>query len=536
MEWIKRSNKKFFTLIELIVVIVVLGILAAIVIPNISSFKEEATETAISSDARNIQTAVDMYGLDSNGATPTKEKATVGNPQIIEVYGLQHDYLRKAPTDKGAKFWLDANNTVWASMVDAPSKVVSMDNGNNIVTVSWDTVGGASLYKVYQSTNATLTSTASTKGLTLVDDVEAKDGVSPEVVLPKLDAGTYLITALDTFNLESAPTSVNTSYTGYGAGPSKDYVLTIPKIPKEIKEEPLYEFTSAVFTSANVSGRIGPTQEQLNSSYQGTSLENKVTSTNGIQLWTVPASGQYKIETYGAQGGNAVSRQGGKGSIISADIPLLKGQQLKILVGQQPLFTPYYSGGGGGGTFVTTLANEPIVIAGGGAGYSHPATENGYNGTTTNKGGDSKSGQLGGENGLGGTTKNPSTSGEGSAGGGLLGNGESQRHTGSTGTGGRSFINGGLGGVSWDIHSRGSDGGFGSGGGSGNYGSGGGGGYSGGAAGQSNGNSGGGGGSFVIDNAKNLSSSNGKYNTTNVINLNQWNNGNGKVIITYIEE
>lgn len=61
---LKRNSN--FTLIELIVVVIVLGILAAIVIPNISSFSKEARETQYTADARNVQTALDLYTAKSD--------------------------------------------------------------------------------------------------------------------------------------------------------------------------------------------------------------------------------------------------------------------------------------------------------------------------------------------------------------------------------------------------------------------------------------------------------------------------------------
>lgn len=64
---LKRNSN--FTLIELIVVIVVLGILAAIVIPNISSFQDEARQVQLTADARNVQTALDMFQAKSDSGT-----------------------------------------------------------------------------------------------------------------------------------------------------------------------------------------------------------------------------------------------------------------------------------------------------------------------------------------------------------------------------------------------------------------------------------------------------------------------------------
>ena len=51
------------------------------------------------------------------------------------------------------------------------------------------------------------------------------------------------------------------------------------------------------FTNAGATGRLGPTQAQINTSYAGTTLEGLVTiNTQGIQEWTVPAERNLQIE------------------------------------------------------------------------------------------------------------------------------------------------------------------------------------------------------------------------------------------------
>ena len=87
------------------------------------------------------------------------------------------------------------------------------------------------------------------------------------------------------------------------------------------------------FTNCSVTGRTGPTQSQVNSTYaSGNSLYNGVTiNTQGIQEWTVPETGTYTIENYGAQGGGDY---GGKGAKIVGTFNLSVGDVLKILVGQ----------------------------------------------------------------------------------------------------------------------------------------------------------------------------------------------------------
>ena len=55
------SNKKGFTLIELLIVVVIIGILAAIAIPKFANTKEKAYLTAMKSDLRNMVTAEEAY-------------------------------------------------------------------------------------------------------------------------------------------------------------------------------------------------------------------------------------------------------------------------------------------------------------------------------------------------------------------------------------------------------------------------------------------------------------------------------------------
>ena len=69
-------NRKGFTLIELLIVIVIIGILAAIAIPKFASTKEKAYLTAMKSDLKNLTTAQEAYFAD-NVAYTTAFPATI---------------------------------------------------------------------------------------------------------------------------------------------------------------------------------------------------------------------------------------------------------------------------------------------------------------------------------------------------------------------------------------------------------------------------------------------------------------------------
>ena len=66
-----QKNRKGFTLIELLIVVVIIGILAAIAIPKFANTKEKAYYTAMKSDLRNLMTAEEAFFSDSTRYTAT---------------------------------------------------------------------------------------------------------------------------------------------------------------------------------------------------------------------------------------------------------------------------------------------------------------------------------------------------------------------------------------------------------------------------------------------------------------------------------
>ena len=62
----RRSMKKGFTLIELLIVVVIIGILAAVAIPKFSNTKQRASRSAGIADMRNLATAQEGFFADAN--------------------------------------------------------------------------------------------------------------------------------------------------------------------------------------------------------------------------------------------------------------------------------------------------------------------------------------------------------------------------------------------------------------------------------------------------------------------------------------
>lgn len=101
-------GEKGFTLIELLVVIAILGVLAAVVVPNVSRFMGRGRTEAARTELHNVQTAVTAMMADQTPALTVVAETPAGANQMTNnmlifptgnvLYGGSVNYIQKATT------------------------------------------------------------------------------------------------------------------------------------------------------------------------------------------------------------------------------------------------------------------------------------------------------------------------------------------------------------------------------------------------------------------------------------------------------
>ncbi|WP_341502770.1 type II secretion system major pseudopilin GspG [Gallaecimonas sp. GXIMD4217] len=96
----KQRRQGGFTLLEIMVVIVILGILASMIVPNVLGNKEQADQQKVVSDIRALESSLDMFKLDNSRYPDTEQglEALVSDPGGLRKY-KEGGYIKRLPKD-----------------------------------------------------------------------------------------------------------------------------------------------------------------------------------------------------------------------------------------------------------------------------------------------------------------------------------------------------------------------------------------------------------------------------------------------------
>jgi prepilin-type N-terminal cleavage/methylation domain-containing protein len=123
LQKLRKNNQKGFTLIELMIVIAIIGILAAIAIPNFLAYRTRGQNSAAQSEAKNFYNAAMAYFADTTTGTlvctgDTEFGAYVNDINVLSSGGTLTDNEDGTVTAAGA-FWFSHTNSASSYTLDA---------------------------------------------------------------------------------------------------------------------------------------------------------------------------------------------------------------------------------------------------------------------------------------------------------------------------------------------------------------------------------------------------------------------------------
>jgi general secretion pathway protein G len=119
-----RSNDRGFTLIELMVVMLIISVLAAVAIPSFVAAIRSAKEAALKEDLHVMRDAIDSYTMDKNKA-----------PQSLDDL-VQNGYLKAIPSDPmthSTETWQTTSDETYSDIDQTEPGVTDVHSGSEEV-------------------------------------------------------------------------------------------------------------------------------------------------------------------------------------------------------------------------------------------------------------------------------------------------------------------------------------------------------------------------------------------------------------------
>lgn len=92
-------NNKAFTLVEILIVVIILGILAAIVIPQFTEASNEARDSAVRSDLQTIRSQIELYKIQHLDQYPGETDANNTTIEVTSSDAFKNDLLLMTAED-----------------------------------------------------------------------------------------------------------------------------------------------------------------------------------------------------------------------------------------------------------------------------------------------------------------------------------------------------------------------------------------------------------------------------------------------------